>query len=64
MAIKINNNDIIDNNRNIVNTGNITINAGIVTASAGIVTYFGDGGNLTNIPRAARTAAFNIVFGL
>lgn len=64
MAIKINNNDIIDNNRNIVNTGNITINAGIVTASAGIVTYFGDGGNLTNIQRAARTAAFNIVFGL
>ena len=64
MAIKINNNDIIDNNRNIVNTGNITINAGIVTASAGIVTYFGDGGNLTNIPRAARTAAFNIVFVL
>ena len=64
MAIKINNNDIIDNNRNIVNTGNITINAGIVTASAGIVTYFGDGGNLTNIPRAARTAAYSIVFGL
>jgi len=64
MAIKINNSDIIDNNRNLVNTGNITINAGIVTASAGIVTYFGDGGNLTNISRAAGTAAFNIIFGL
>lgn len=64
MAIKISGNDIIDNNRNIVNTGNITINAGIVTASSGIVTYYGDGGNLSNVPKAAKTAAFNVIFGL
>jgi lipopolysaccharide export system protein LptA len=64
MAIKINNNDIIDNNRNIVNTGNITINAGIVTASAGIVTYFGDGSKLTGVATGSKSIAYSIVFGL
>lgn len=64
MAIKINNSDIIDNSRNLVSTGNISINAGIVTASAGIVTYYGDGGNLQNISKAAKVVAFNIIFGL
>jgi len=60
MAIKINNNTIIDDNRNIVASGNITINAGIVTASAGIVTYYGDGSKLTKL----NSFANSLIFGL
>jgi lipopolysaccharide export system protein LptA len=60
MALKINNNTIIDDNRNIVASGNITINAGIVTASSGIVTYYGDGSKLTGV----NSFVSGLLFGL
>ena len=33
-----------------LSVGNVSISSGIVTASSGIVTYYGNGGNLLNLP--------------
>lgn len=48
---------ILSDNLNVVNTsidslsiGIVSISSGIVTASTGIVTYYGDGGQLLNLP--------------
>lgn len=48
---------ILSNNLNVVNTsidslsiGIVSISSGIITASTGIVTYYGDGGQLLNLP--------------
>ena len=34
----------------IINSGITSIKSGIISATVGVVTYYGDGGNLTNIP--------------
>lgn len=46
-------------------TPSLTVTNGVTVGTAvTATTFYGDATNLTNLPKAAKVAAFNIVFGL